>query len=378
MKTVGRVTVLGAAMAVLGTAEAGHEPPVYPSYYPQEIRIEPIDPAAAGRALAEGRIQAYVGTISGLPAGAEKSVNFVESLGSYLVVHVNPDSPMAADANARCALVARAVSALAGEQQGFRFHPYPVNPFHADYLHHFDLAAQAKSRFGKPSGAGADGLKVRAAGALAERIVRARWTPAAGDWDVSVEEVGLDDLIAGSRFGLLGWMGPPWLKAGWFHAYLLLAPALPDAEMRDRAEAELLRLQWGDYRSAEERINLERDLLKLLTADCGTSVAGYGLRRWYYNDDYFSGVENIGYDSHAGLRSAIFIRTVKLKDFPWNGWLTLGVPEAPAAAWNPLGGFSDEAGRLIWLTLGDPALFPEPYGALWSINRIGDVGRAAR
>jgi hypothetical protein len=370
--------VLVAALAVLGPARAGHEPPVYPSYYPQEIRIEPIDPAAAGRALTEGRIQAYVGTLEGLPAGAEESVKFVESLGSYLVVRVNPDSPLAADADARCALAASAVSALAGEQEGFRFHPYPVNPLHADYLHHFDLAAQAKSRFGTSAGASADGLKVRAAGALAERLVRAHWTPAAGVWDVGVEEVGLDRLIAQSSFRLAGWMGPPWLKAGWFHAYLLLAPALSDAAAQGRAQAMLARLQQGDYGTGEERINLERDLVKLLTGDCRTVVAGYRARRWYYSDDYSLGVENIGYDSHAGLLSAIFIRTVKLKDFPWNGWLTLGVPKAPAAAWNPLGGFTDETGRLIWLALGDPALFPEPYNTLWSLNRIGEVTRAAR
>jgi len=378
MRTFGRVMVLGAALAVLGPAQAGHEPPVYPSYYPQEIRIEPLDPAAAGRALTEGRIQAYVGTLEGLPAGAEESVKFVESLGSYLVVRVNPDSPLAADPDARCALAARAVSALAGGQEGFRFHPYPVNPLHADYLHHFDLAAQAKSRFGMPAGAGADGLKVRAAGAFAERLVRAHWTPAAGVWDVGVEEVGLDRLIAQSRFRLAGWMGPPWLKAGWFHAYLLLAPALSDAAAQGRAQAMLARLQQGDYGTGEERINLERDLVKLLTGDCRTVVAGYRARRWYYSDDYSLGVENIGYDSHAGLLSAIFIRTVKLKDFPWNGWLTLGVPKAPAAAWNPLGGFTDETGRLIWLALGDPALFPEPYNTLWSLNRIGEVTRAAR
>ena len=378
MRTFGRVMVLGAALAVLGPAQAGHEPPVYPSYYPQEIRIEPLDPAAAGRALTEGRIQAYVGTLADLPAGVEGSVNFVESLGSYLVVRVNPDSPLAADADARCALAASAVSALAGEQEGFRFHPYPVNPLHADYLHHFDLAAQAKSRFGTSSGASADGLKVRAAGALAERLVRAHWTPAAGVWDVGVEEVGLDRLIAQSRFRLAGWMGPPWLKAGWFHAYLLLAPALSDAAAQGRAQAMLARLQQGDYGTGEERINLERDLVKLLTGDCRTVVAGYRARRWYYSDDYSLGVENIGYDSHAGLLSAIFIRTVKLKDFPWNGWLTLGVPKAPAAAWNPLGGFTDETGRLIWLALGDPSLFPEPYNTLWSLNRIGEVTRAAR
>jgi hypothetical protein len=377
MRTFGRVAVLVAGLAGLGPAQAGHEPPVYPSYYPQEIRIEPIEPVAAGRALAEGRIQAYLGPLEGLPAGAEESVRFVESLGSYLVVRVNPEGPLAADANARCALAARAVSALAGEHDVFRFHPYPVNPLHADYLHHFDLAAQAKSRFGQPPGAGADGLKVRAAGALAEPIVQARWTPAAEAWDVAVEEISLDDLMADSRFDLAGWMGPPWLKAGWFHAYLLLAPTLPD-EAQGRAQAMLARLQRGDDGTDEERINLERDLVKLLTGDCRTVVAGYGARRWYYSDDYSLGVENIGYDSHAGLLSAIFIRTVKLKDFPWNGWLTLGVPNAPAAAWNPLGGFTDETGRLIWLTLGDPGLFPEPYNALWSLNRIGEVTRAPR
>ncbi|HSA81274.1 MAG TPA: hypothetical protein VLE23_10660 [Geminicoccaceae bacterium] len=378
MRTVAGIAVLGAAMTVPGAAEAGHEMPIYPSYYPQEIRIEPVDPAEAGRALAEGRIHAYVGEIAGLPAGAEETVDFVESLGSFVLVRVNPDSPRAVDAEVRCALAAQAVAALERDQDDFRFHPYPVNPLHADYLHHFDLAARAKERFGEPPAASTDRLTVRAGGTLAERLVPERWTPAAEDWDVAVEEIGLDDLIAASRFDFLGWMGPPWLKAGWFHAWLLLAPTLPDPALRERAAAAFLRLQRGDYRSTVERINLERDLLGLLTADCGTTVAGYGVQRWYYNADYSAGVENIGYDSHAGLRSAIFIRTVKLKDFPWNGWLTLGVPEAPAAAWNPLGGFSDPAGRLIWLTLGDPALFPEPYGALWSVNRIGDVGRAAR
>ena len=378
MRMVGRVAIVGAGLVVLGTAEAGHEPPVYPSYYPQEIRIEQVAPAAAGRALAEGRIQAYVGAIPALPAGAEESIKFVESLGSYVVVRVNPDGLLAADADARCALAARAVSALAADQDGFRFHPYPVNPLHADYLHHFDLAAKAKSGFGQPSGAGTHGLKVRATGALAERILEAGWTPAAAEWDVAVEEVGLDDLMTQSRFDLLGWMGPPWLKAGWFHAFLLLTPSLADAEAQDRARAMLARLQQGDYGSDEERINLERGLVSLLTGDCGTVVAGYRTRRWYYSDDYSLGVENIAYDSHAGFLSAIFLRTVKLKDFPWNGWLTLGVPHAPAAAWNPLGGFTDDTGRLIRLTLGDPALFPEPYDARWSLNRIGEVTRAPR
>jgi hypothetical protein len=377
MKGVGRVATLAAAMVLFGAAKAGHESAVYPSYYPQEIRIVPTDPATAGRALGESRIQAYVGAVSGFPAGAENSVAFVESLDSYLVVRVNPDSPLAQNTDARCALAQRVISAIAHDAGGFRYHPYPVNPLHADYLHQFDLAAEARSRFGRRLSGESNNLKIRASGSLAERIVRTRWMRATGEWDAAIEEVSLDGLLATTRYDFNGWMGPPWVKEGWFHAHLLLAPALPDSEHK-RAEADVTRLQRGEFQDSEERINLERSLVKLLTSNCRTVVAGYGLQRWHYGADYSSGVENIAFDSHAGFRSAIFIRTVKLKDFPWNGWLALGVPDAPTAAWNPLGGFTDQTGRLIWLTLGDPALFPEPYNSGWNLNRIGDVKRPTK
>ena len=123
----------------------------------------------------------------------------------------------------------------------------------------------------------------------------------------------------------------------------------------------------------EERLNLERELVSLLTGGCEKVVIGYTVKREYFSSEYSSGVENIAFDSHTGFNSPIFIRTVKLKDFPWNGWLTLGVGSPPAAAWNPIGGFTDRAGRLLWSTLGDSGLFPEPYGAGWSVNRIGSV-----
>jgi hypothetical protein len=376
MKVAGRIALLTAGMSLVGTADAGHESPVYPSFYPQQIRIEPIDPANAGDALARGRIQAYVGAVSGLPANADKSVKFVESLGSYLVVRVNAGTPRAADASGRCALAARVVAALSGQTDGFHYHPYPVNPLHADYLHHFDLAAAAGNRIGNASPTGSEAIRVRALGPLAERLAGARFAPATAAWDASVEQIDLDRLVAATRFASNGWMGPPWLKEGWFHAYLLLGRALDEAP-RQRADALVARLQRGEFANGEEGINLERDLLRLLTADCRTVVAGYATRRWHHNDDYSLGVENIAYDSHSGFHSAIFIRTVKLRDFPWNGWLTLGVPGTPAAAWNPLGGFTDATGQLIWLTLGDPAMFPEPYGAGWSVNRIGSVKRGS-
>jgi hypothetical protein len=69
----------------------------------------------------------------------------------------------------------------------------------------------------------------------------------------------------------------------------------------------------------------------------------------------------------------MFIRTVKLKDFPWNGWLTLGVAGPATAAWNPIAGLTDRFGRMIGYALGDPASIPSPGSADWIFNRITDV-----
>jgi hypothetical protein len=102
-------------------------------------------------------------------------------------------------------------------------------------------------------------------------------------------------------------------------------------------------------------------------------VAGYMLRREYFNAEYSAGIENIAFDSISGLESPAFLRTVKLKDFPWNGWLKLGIAQESGAAWNPVAGFTGPFGRKLWSALGDPAAFPEPYGDGWVLNRIADV-----
>jgi hypothetical protein len=166
-----------------------------------------------------------------------------------------------------------------------------------------------------------------------------------------------------------GWMGPPWLKEGWFHAWAVLAPSIGDAVARRGADEALAQVVAGAD-SLEARIARERDLVRALGAGCQRVVAGYTVRREWLNNDYSAGVENVAGDAQAGLASPMFIRTVKLKDFPWNGWLTLGMPDRAAAAWNPVGGFTDAAGRLVWAAVGDPALFPEPFGNGWTDNRV--------
>ncbi len=339
----GALAILVVALAVAPMARGGHEVPIYRSFYPHEIRVETIDPAGAARLLADAGIHAYVGALRFVGAVPD-ALSAVESLGAFVVVTVDP-----ATAGDACAAAQAAVHRLAERRDGFVLHPYPVTPFHADYLQQADLADAARAR-------------------VLEAVAAPPEVAAA------VEEVDAAGLLAADLVSLNGWLGPPWVKSGWWQAWRLLGSAL-SADDRDRASEIVRSLETGDYDGLEERLTLERGLVTLLTQGCRRVVAGYTVKKEYFNAEYSAGIENVGFDSLAGLDAPVFLRTVKLKDFPWNGWLRLGIATRPGAAWNPVAGFGDPAGRLIWSALGDPAAFPEPYGDGWVLNRIADVQR---
>ena len=322
-------------------ARAGHELPFYPGYYPQEIRIEALSPAAAVPLLRNGVLHAYV---AGDPFGGGRlpaHVTAVDSLGGYLVVRFSPAPP---DAPGRCAAAARAGKSLGGARAGRVAHPYAITPYHADYLQHWDLAQAARKAV--------------------------ETTPAApSSRSPALEEVELQSLLAPYAIGAGGTFAPPWLKEGWFHAYLLQAPAISDPAARQAVEGLYRRLVTFAYDGAAERADLERRLVQRLAAGCERPVLGYTVRREPFNSEFSQGIENIGWDSQRGFNSEIFVRTAKLKDFPWNGWLKVGVAGRATAAWNPVAGFTDAPGRLLWAAVGDPGLIPAPYAAGFIAHR---------
>jgi hypothetical protein len=368
MRRVRFFVLLGLSLLWASPSGAGHELPFSPSYYPQEIRIQTLSPAAAAPLLKSAGLHAYVGADPYAGGRAPADVKPIESLQGYVVMTFNSASPAAANRESRCAAARRVAKSLGQAPGLYVAHPYPVTPYDMDYLQHFDLAQAAKETYASaPAGTGA-ALLVQAKGPLAERLVK---SPAkSGKWDAIIEEVDVEGLLASNSLNLDGWLGPPWLKEGWFHAHLLAAGALGDAADRQAEEGLYRRLASGAYDGPIARIEIERQLVSRLTAGCERVVLGYTVRREYFNAEFSQGVENIAWDSQTGFNSAIFVRTVKLKDFPWNGWLRLGIANRAAAAWNPIGGFSDPAGRLLWAAVSDPALIPEPYASGWLPNRV--------
>jgi hypothetical protein len=358
--------IVAAGLFLTEGALAGHELPFYPSYYPQEIRLDAMEPAAAAPLIVKGTVQAYVGGDPWVGRKAPADVGAVESLSGYLVVTLNAAASGHDTAERRCER-ARHIAALLTPGPGWIANPYPVTPYHADYLQHADIVQSRKAsvQAARPGAM----PRLRARGALAERAAgKLRVTD--GAWDATVEEISLDELLAPHRTGLNGHLGPAWVKQGWFHAWLLHAQSIADPAARQTASELYRRLTTGAQEGPTEQVGLERRFVRGLVAGCERLEAGYVVRREVYSHEFSQGVENIVADSQAGFNAPVFLRTVKLKDFPWNGWLRVGVAGKPAAAWNPVGGFSDPAGRLLWAAVGDPASFPAPGNAEWVPNRV--------
>ena len=344
-------------------AHASHGVVHIPSFYPHEISIETIDPTAAAGAFKKNALHAYVGSEPHFKEGIPEHLRPVESLDALLVLSFNPASKAVDKQQDRCALANGITATLARPSDDVVLSPYPVTPFHPDYLQHLDRIEEAKARVQAPTTG--QTLRFKVKGKRAENLVRSRWALDSVKWDVQLQEMPVSELMSSSE----GRLGPPWMKEGWFQAYQWLAAAVDKAEQQSIARTIYQRLTRGEYKDAREQLDLQRRLVATLVQTCNRVVVGYTLRREYYDDSY-TGVENIAVDSQLGLNSPVFIRAVKLKDFPWNGELRLGTRETPEAAWNPVAGFSDPAGKMIWSSVGDPALLPFPSSSSWIPNRV--------
>ncbi|MDX1487097.1 MAG: hypothetical protein R3268_02775, partial [Acidiferrobacterales bacterium] len=366
MSRLAHVMLLCSGLCAAGTpayAHASHGVVHIPAFYPHEISIETISPTAAASEFKKNALHVYLGPEPHFTEGVPEHLKPVESLEALLVLSFNPASKAIEKKEDRCAAAAGIVAALATPSNDVVLSPYPVTPFHPDYLQHLDRVEEAKTRVHAQATSRA--LKFKAQGERAKALVQSRWALDSTKWDVQLEEVPVFKLM--SSWG--GRLGPPWMKEGWFHAYRLLASGIDEPEQKWVARMFYRRLAQGEYKDAREQLDLQRRLVANLVQTCNRMVVGYTLRREYYDDSY-TGVENIAVDSQLGLNSPVFVRAVKLKDFPWNGELRVGTNEKLEAAWNPVAGFTDPAGRLIWSSIGDQALLPFPTNSSWIPNRV--------
>src|SRR5262249_4377648 len=130
-----------AVLALSTTAKAGDEVSYYPSFYPQEIRIEPLDSATVAKEFVNKTdpLHAYVGTSPNFGSEIPAFLKSVTSLRSLIAVDINPKSTHVQGRDARCRAVTQAAQMLAKLPDVVPSR-YPVTPYHADYLGHADRA----------------------------------------------------------------------------------------------------------------------------------------------------------------------------------------------------------------------------------------------
>src|SRR5215471_4761865 len=107
-------------------ARAGHELPYYPSFYPQEIRLEMVDPATAAHRLQEHALHAYLGAAPAFTGQVPAHVKAVPSLASYLVLTFDGEAVRLWPREQRCTAAQAVLTALSETKGAYVFHPYPV------------------------------------------------------------------------------------------------------------------------------------------------------------------------------------------------------------------------------------------------------------
>src|SRR6266542_732291 len=161
------MTLCAAVALYQGIARAGHEATFYPSFYPQEIRIETLDAASAGAGWSKPRVHAYVGHDLFGGGSVPADATAVASLHSYLVLTFDAIygryAAGSGDVESRCAAAGRTLRALAPGGADFVPHPDRVNPNAGAYLRQFGLAQCAQSQFPTKGGVAAAGPRLKIA-----------------------------------------------------------------------------------------------------------------------------------------------------------------------------------------------------------------------
>ena len=226
MKRVGAFTLVIIAAATVSAVRGGHELPDLPFVLSARDRDQDAGSRATPRRAARRQAPRLCRCGPGpcRCTGRPTSRDRIRSARSSSC-GVNPQSSLAA-ASARGVRSHCSGRSRLGRTGGF--HPASL-PGHAISRRLSPSRRPRRRRQGalvERCGRRRAGLKVKASGGLARAIRIGRRRDA--DWDVEVVEVDAARSCRSATLALNGWIAPPWLRTGWFHAERLLADAASD------------------------------------------------------------------------------------------------------------------------------------------------------
>ena len=318
-------------------SQAGHEVSYYPSFYPQEIRLEPLDPQAAAARIPEQdrsaqplcRRQRRAST----PRSRASEVGLIACR-----LHRGVVSP-----RRKAATVAAPRSPRRPRRGRLTGHRRPPLSGLRPTMPTISPTPTARSPCRAPA------------------------APPAPH-DVEIEEIPVNDLLRKSGAGAGIWLAPPWTKEGWFQAYRVLRAASATGASAERADALYERRLPGRFKDAAERLDMQRALVAGWRG-CERGIVGYRLRRECLQRRLLQRVENIASDSQPDSTRRRGPHH-EAQGLPLERLAARRHRGAATAAWNPVAGFSDETAGWCGRSWATMPICRSPYNSRWVQNRV--------
>jgi hypothetical protein len=359
---------------------AGHELIQYQSYYPHEIRFLDVDNTDLALKLmknttllsAENGLHLYIDRLKKEAARINYTVKYLSHITTIYQLKFKKSNQYFQNNDLRLTISYGCINReeLAKERQSNPLF-IPLLPYHRENSYVRDFEGMLKTRMCTDLPDKLSQLKIAFVNGLedlANKIIDqikhnsgyridAKRVDISHDWDMLVTILDFSNYtisnlnyINGIYYGIDSFDGPFFIKSFFYE----------------------------ESKKPEWNIRNENDLFlytRMLVYDWYKNSYNYPLmydtEYYVFNDDYDVGLHNMAWSPLVGfLEPSAFFRTVKIKLFPWNGWLLVGSPSVDKCRFNPFLVPGDATCYGLWSVLSDPAFVLNPYNLTFEPNRV--------
>ncbi|WP_448605502.1 hypothetical protein [Thermoflexus hugenholtzii] len=358
---------------------AGHENVQYQSYYPHEIRFLQVDNLDVAVRLfknttTSGRVEGlhlYLGKIGKTEAKANYSIKYLNFITNIYLLRFSEFNRHLQNSKIRSVIAYGCINRneLAKEMLTSPLF-IPLLPYHRETSYVKDIEERLKTIECTDIFQELKILKVGfTAGQedLADKIVEqiksntgfklnAEKVSNPNDWDILVTRIDMPSYVLSKLSYINGvYYGTDTFEGTTFIKDLFL-------NGKEKPEQRII--------SEEDLFLYTRSIVSEWYERGFTYPLMYDIEYYIYNDDYDEGLHNMAWSPLVGLTEpSAFFRTVKIKLFPWNGWLLVGSPTVDKCKFNPFPVPGDQTCYGLWSVLSDPAFVLNPYNLTFEPNR---------
>lgn len=379
-------------LLLVNVVYGGHELILYPSFYPHELRFFRVENAEdASQLIAQ---TSTTGTVKGLhlylaplkPAAKRLNntkINFIQEVDRLYYLVINLDKrPWNNSAVADLLMNSISRDSVAAKLNGQPVY-LPILSYQGDYIYVADISESLRMKSFSIDSSELRKLKITAiklsVQEVEEEAVEAVASElgklgnvsvvkdGADDWDFKLSSISLNNFFQKNTV----WANGIYFDLDAYQGYSLAAAIYRQSvNMSSEPQSIYNKILYGRYSNEFEKMLLVRQLVRWGIKHGGIIPLFITYRHYMFNDDWDEGIYNMAVNPLTGISTDVFYRTVKLKLFPWNGWLLIGHNDTEDCSYNPFMFEKTLYCRAILMLVSDSAFIHQPYNGSWEVNRV--------